>query len=128
MFKNAAGIFVLTMAVTGSAWAADFSGAPVYRSYGAVCANPKVPSVMSLPTIQEMANEITARYVSAAQTSEMESVQASRTTRYQWALQARAACGIALGYLSTNEVNPDRLWNCECYYERMGGPVISVRY
>lgn len=128
MRKIIAGAFVLAIASGGSAIAADYSEAPVYRSYGSVCATPKVPSVINLPTVQDMMNEITARYVTAAQTSEMESVQANRSTRYQWALQARAACGIAIGYLRENEVNPDRLWNCECYYERMGAPVIAVRY
>ena len=72
----------------------------------------------SLP-IDAMREEVNARYVSSVEESESNRTVFSRSPRIIWAFESRQACGIALGYLSTGEINADRLRNCECFYARM---------
>ena len=43
----------------------------------------------------------------------------SRSPRFDWSTEAKAACGIAIGFFRGREVNEDAISKCDCYYGRM---------
>lgn len=119
---------VIAAAFGGAAQAADLSG-PTGRQRPAVAAcqvwgNSALAQEESISVIQQ---EIEARYAEARAVSTELSTEASRSERITWAYASRTACGIALGMLSMRDVDPDRLWNCECYHARMRA-TMSRRY
>ncbi|KFC65738.1 hypothetical protein FG93_04554 [Bosea sp. LC85] len=104
----------------GAAQAADLSGYPVERRPAAAACQAWGDSALARePNISVVQQEIEARYAEARTVSVQLSTEASRSERITWAYASRTACGIALGMLSMREVDPDRLWNCECYHARM---------
>jgi hypothetical protein len=77
-------------------------------------------------TIPELMAEVRQRYEHAMAVSEAHSTAYSNKERYTWSYAARGACGRAIGYLSTGEIIPERLWDCECYYDRMGNYISTL--
>lgn len=43
----------------------------------------------------------------------------SRRPAFVWAVEAKAACGRAFGYLKTNYLDEDNLNKCACFHSRM---------
>ncbi len=102
--------------------AADLPGGPrltVREDARALCPPVGASATATLPSLEAMRAAIGERYVNAVAASQDEGTIASRSPRLVWAVQARGACGIALGYLDTGEVNTDRLRACECTHARM---------
>lgn len=75
--------------------------------------------VAALPTKVEMSKALHRFYKSAVYESKRNWTLNSTSSRFVWAVQASNACGTAIGYISSGEVNAMRFWNCECYYARM---------
>lgn len=75
--------------------------------------------VAALPTKVEMSKTLHRYYKSAVYESKRDWTLNSTSSRFVWAVQASNACGTAIGYISSGEVNAMRFWNCECYYARM---------
>lgn len=118
----------VTLSLCGAAWAADLSGYPAERRPAVAACQAWGASVLAQePSISVIQQEIEARYAEARTVSVQPSTEASRSERVTWAYASRTACGIALGMLSMREVDPDRLWNCECYHARMRA-TMSRRY
>ena len=120
----AAGSLAALAAASGGVRAADLGEvvpAPIPAAY---CPAIGHSSIASLPTIGAMQDEVGARYSTAVVASENPRVIFNRSTRLEWAYSARVTCGIALGYLSTGEINVERLRKCECDYARMGDDVV----
>ena len=129
-FKAAALAICVTLLMGGSARAADLAERPraLVRTQAVVCPVPGTSIIATRPSVTEMQAEVSARYVDAGMNSEIPPTVFNRSPRFIWASAARNACGIALGYLSTGEVNIERLWNCECYHARMSSfPLARVR-
>jgi hypothetical protein len=109
------------LAVTGlpAGQAADVTADParpvLTRAY---CPPQGHSSLAGLP-IDIIRTEVSGRYINSVDESEARRTVFSRSPRFVWAVASRQACGIALGYLSTGEINGERLWNCECYHARM---------
>ncbi|WP_046863563.1 hypothetical protein [Microvirga massiliensis] len=120
----AAGLLAALATASSGVRAADLGGvvpAPIPAAY---CPAVGHSSIASLPTLGAMQAEVGARYSTAVIESENPRVIFNRAPRLEWAYSARATCGIALGYLSTGEVNVERLRKCECDYARMGDDVV----
>jgi len=71
--------------------------------------------IATLPTQADMSAQLNTLYATAVAETQDERTINNRSNRYVWAMAARNACGIAVGYISTGEVNSERFWNCECY-------------
>ena len=120
----AAGSLAALATASSGVRAADLDGvvpAPIPAAY---CPAVGHSSIAGLPTLGAMQAEVGARYETAVYESENPRVIFNRSPRLEWAYSARATCGIALGYLSTGEVNVERLRKCECDYARMGDDVV----
>jgi hypothetical protein len=76
-------------------------------------------AIARLPTLDAMRTDAENLHASATAAFESERVRSSAAVTINWADMARITCGIAAGYLSTGEVNVERLNQCECNYERM---------
>lgn len=101
----------------GSAAAADLGG---YRTAPSACGTWGYSELVSRydTDVNTLMSEVTRRYETALSLSERPEASGA-SERYTWAHAARGACGRAIGYLSTGEVNSERMWDCECYYARM---------
>jgi hypothetical protein len=82
------------------------------------CPPPYRSRLASLP-FEEIQSQVAYRYSRSLDESERDRTVFNRSPRIVWAYAAQSACGIALGYLSTGEINVDRLRLCECHYARM---------
>ncbi|TQI75272.1 hypothetical protein FHT98_3049 [Bosea sp. AK1] len=101
------------------AHAADLIKAPPTRGLPAICQAQGHSALAREQDFSVIQREIDARYAEARAVSVAISTEASRSERITWAYASRTACGIASGMLSYRELDPDRLWNCECYHARM---------
>jgi len=115
---------VLPLLLSTASQAADLSRAPQSRVGSAVCQPWGHSSLAREQNLSVIQDEIQARYTEARLVSAQLSTEASRSERITWAYASRTACGIALGMLSAREVDPDRLWNCECYSTRMRATMV----
>jgi len=101
------------------AQAADLAKVPPALGLPAICRAQGYSALAQEQDFSVIQREIDARYAEARAVSVAISTEASRSERITWAYASRTACGIALGMLSYRELDPDRLWNCECYHARM---------
>lgn len=101
------------------AQAADLARTSPTRDLPATCQTSKNSTLAREHDFTVIQREIEARYAEAKAVSVAISTEASRSERITWAYASRTACGIASGMLSYRELDPDRLWNCECYHARM---------
>lgn len=67
----------------------------------------------------ELRQEITARFDEALALSNDPAIRAADDSRYDWALQAKAQCGIALGFLKSGERDPVSIGKCDDASRRM---------
>jgi len=132
--RNIRGIAVAVgtlLAVVSCAPAIEVAYAPAPIKADPLCPVWGASTIAALPSLSDMRSAVWARYSRAVEESESDRTVYNRSPRLEWAYAARAACGAAYGYLSSGEVNSERLWNCECYSNRMEsfarGPGISIR-
>ena len=71
----------------------------------------------------ELKREITSRYDEALAKTRDASVIGGDSERFMWASQAKAQCGIALGYLKSGTKDRVSVGKCADAYARMQGPV-----
>jgi outer membrane protein OmpA-like peptidoglycan-associated protein len=67
----------------------------------------------------ELRNELGTRYDAALALTQDAGVIAVDTTRFNWASQAKAQCGIALGFLKSGTKDPVSVGKCVDAYDRM---------
>ncbi len=110
-------LFVL--AGTVIAPAADMPVRRFVREQAAGQCTRGVSHIAALQSLNDMMAAAEARYDDSDRESQSPATIDNRSPRYVWAQAARTACGIAIGHLSSGEVDTQRLWNCECYHARM---------
>jgi hypothetical protein len=69
----------------------------------------------------EVARAVEFRYGRAVATSNEGSVIASARPVFPWAMEARMACGTAIGYLAGGVVDDVSVSKCDCFHDRMIG-------
>lgn len=74
--------------------------------------------LMALGT-SELRQEITMRYDAALALTLDQAVVSADSNQYMWASQAKAQCGIALGFLRSNTKDPVSIGKCVDAYNRM---------
>lgn len=75
--------------------------------------------ILDLPSMADMRAAVEERYERALEISSTERVIYSRRPVFPWAVEAKAACGRAIGYFKGREVNVEMISKCDCYHERM---------
>lgn len=75
-------------------------------------------SLMSLDR-SELKDELGTRYDAALALTQDASVVAADTAQFNWASQAKAQCGIALGFLKSGTKDPVSIGKCVDGYDRM---------
>lgn len=99
----------------GAAMAADFGG----RSSGDTCFLMRRSPILDLKEVDQMQTEVERRYEHALGVSESKAAIANQSPRFLWAIEAKAACGKAIGYFYGREINEDMVSKCDCYHGRM---------
>lgn len=74
----------------------------------------------------ELKREITQRYDAALAATTDSAVVAADSKRFLWASQAKAQCGIALGYLKSGTKDPVSVGKCVDASARLSSPVVSA--
>lgn len=77
-------------------------------------------------SVNELNGEIGKRYDAALALSKDGGTIAADNPRYVWALQAKAQCGIALGFLKSNTKDPVSIGKCVDAAARMNAQEISA--
>jgi len=67
----------------------------------------------------ELGDEIDSRYNAALGLTQDQTVVSSDSNRFMWASQAKAQCGIALGFLKSGTKDPVSIGKCADAYNRM---------
>ena len=67
----------------------------------------------------DMQVEVERRYEHSVEVANTETVIASVRPVFPWAVEAKAACGKAIGYFKGREINEVTISKCDCYYGRM---------
>jgi hypothetical protein len=97
-----------------AAGAADYRGA-------AMCGVMGRSPILDLPSVGDMNAEVSRRLDISIQVASMPRTIDSTSTRFVWASETKAACGIAVGYFAGGEVNDEFVSKCDCFYRRMQG-------
>lgn len=77
-------------------------------------------------SVNELNGEIGQRYNAALASSLDNGTVAADNPRYVWALQAKAQCGIALGFLKSNTKDPVSIGKCVDAAARMNTQLVSA--
>ncbi len=110
-----AGIVLSTGLAASAAQAADFGG----HSGGDTCFLMRRSPILDLREVDQMQTEVERRYEHALGVSESKAAIANQSPRFLWAIEAKAACGKAIGYFNGREINEDMISKCDCYHGRM---------
>ena len=70
----------------------------------------------------ELKGEVQTRYEAAVTASKADDVRRSDDARYTWASEAKAQCGIALGFLKSGTVDEDSVNRCDASSARLAAP------
>ncbi|MCP8939311.1 hypothetical protein NK718_12360 [Alsobacter sp. SYSU M60028] len=105
----AAGAALLTSA---SVNAADMAYNPGYC--GVMVRSP----LLDQP-IATMRQAVDERYERSVQVAEMTPTIYNTSPRFVWASEAKVACGMAIGFFGSGEVNEEMVSKCDCFYGRM---------
>jgi hypothetical protein len=102
------------------AGAADLPGRGEAAFAPAACLIAGRSPLLDLPPA-DVAREVEFRYGRAVATSNESSVIASSRPVFPWAMEARMACGTAIGYLRGAVVDDVSVSRCDCFHDRMVG-------
>lgn len=75
--------------------------------------------ILDLASVGDMRAAVEQRYEHALKVSVSERVIFSRRPVFPWAVEAKAACGRAIGFFRGREVNAVMISKCDCYHGRM---------
>lgn len=81
-------------------------------------AQPGAPDLMALDRSSQR-SEIQMRYDAALALTQDQSIVSADNPRFLWASQAKAQCGIALGFLKSGTSDPVSIGKCADAYNRM---------
>jgi outer membrane protein OmpA-like peptidoglycan-associated protein len=80
--------------------------------------SPDSPDLMALDR-GALRSEVSMRYDAALTLSTDQAIVSASSPRYLWALQAKAQCGIALGFLKSGTKDPVSVSKCDDAFKRM---------
>lgn len=103
------------MAAIPAAQAAD----PVYSQPAGYCQLVGNAQLLSIPDNASLSTEVVRLMDHAVGVSQDARWVNSSRPVFVWASEAKAACGIAYGYLKTQHRDDEFLNKCECFHERM---------
>jgi hypothetical protein len=100
----------------GTAFAAD-----IIRGMNPVpsCSAESPSSLVATASDAELRGEIVDRMDQSVAASESDRWIHSSRPVFLWANEAKAACGIAYGYLKTSYRDEESIGKCGCFYDRM---------
>ncbi|MCX2724080.1 hypothetical protein [Roseibium salinum] len=101
---------LLTLTVQG-AGAADL--------YGGLCRLVQPSQLLTIDNNTQLSDEVVRMMTEAVNVADDDKWVASTSPTFTWASEAKAACGIAYGYLRTSTRDEDSLNRCECFHQRM---------
>lgn len=107
--------FVAMMVVAPAANAAD----PIYSQPAGYCLKAENAQLLSIPDNASLSGEVVRLMDHAISVSQETRWVSSSRPVFVWATEAKAACGIAYGYLKTEHRDDEFLNKCECFHERM---------
>lgn len=107
--------FAALMAAGTAAQAAD----PIFSQHAASCSYAENAQLLSIPDNASLSAEVVRLMDHAVSVSEDSRWINSSQPTFVWANEAKAACGIAYGYLKTQHRDDEFLNKCECFHERM---------
>lgn len=105
-------VFVLALQATTA------FGADPYWRVGQSCGVSTVSSHMSLPDAG-IVGIVEAHYAVADAASRDARAIGSQRQVFNWAMEARHACGTALGYWAGGVLHSESIQKCDCFYNRM---------
>ncbi|TVV72438.1 hypothetical protein [Sphingomonas solaris] len=84
---------------------------------GASARDIKAPAPVAAETTdaRTLRTEIEWRLAAAIAASKMAEIQRAEDSRFLWANEAKAACGIADGFLKSNTIEPDSVGRCYAF-------------
>lgn len=82
-------------------------------------AQASTPNALLQLDISSLRGEIRNRYDAALAETTDQSVVMANDNRYMWASQAKAQCGIAMGFLKSSTKDPVSIGKCDDAYNRM---------
>jgi len=103
------------MAAVPAAQAAD----PLYSQPAGYCLQAENAQLLSIPDNARLSTEVVRLMDHAVAVAEDSRWVNSSRPVFVWASEAKAACGIAYGYLKTEHRDDEFLNKCECFHERM---------
>jgi len=103
------------IAAVPAAQAAD----PIYGQPAGYCLQAENAQLLSIPDNASLSTEVVRLMDHAVDVSEDARWINSTQSVFVWASEAKAACGIAYGYLKTQTRDDEFLNKCECFHERM---------
>jgi hypothetical protein len=100
----------------GTAFAAD-----IIRDINPVpsCSEASTSALVATAGDAELRDEIVNRMDQSVAASESDRWIHSSRPVFLWANEAKAACGIAYGYLKTSYRDEESIGKCGCFYDRM---------
>jgi hypothetical protein len=75
--------------------------------------------ILDLPSAADMRSAVDQRLATAIEVATSERTIVNTSPRFVWASEAKAYCGMAVGYFDGGEVNDLVVTKCDCFYERM---------
>lgn len=110
------GLAVVAGLAASASFAADFGGS---GRGGDTCFLMRRSPILDLSDTDKMLGEVERRYEHALDVSVSKAALANQSPRFLWAIEAKAACGKAIGYFHGREINEDMVSKCDCYHGRM---------
>ena len=75
--------------------------------------------ILNMSSATDMRFAVEKRYEHSVEVANTETVIASVRPIFPWAVEAKVACGKAIGFLNGREINEETISQCDCYYGRM---------
>lgn len=99
--------------------AADLGTGGGYVAHGDRCFLMRRSPILDLASTDKMEAEVERLYAHALEVSEKDSTIAGKSPRFAWSIEAKVACGKAIGYFKGREVNEEMVSKCDCFHGRM---------
>lgn len=108
-------VFAVPLTVASAVHAAD----PLYGQPAGYCLQAGSAQLLSIPDNARLSTEVVRLMDHAVAVSQDARWVNSSRPAFVWATEAKAACGIAYGYLRNQYRDDEFLNKCECFHERM---------
>lgn len=104
--------------LTGSAFAGSAVAADLLPGE-AMCRVVGPSKLLTIESNAQLTDEVVRLMTEAVNVADSEEWISSRAHAFNWASEAKVACGKAYGYLRNDYRDEDYLNKCECFHQRM---------